>query len=88
MWTGADFFVLTEAEVGEAQFSPGFFSRHRGDQSDPLLLSFLVIVVTSVSGVRQYFFRSEPQLLRSLKRGNQGSAIMLVGRFNGNMGDQ
>jgi len=53
-----------------------------------LLLGFLVIVVTSVSGVRQYFFRSEPQLLRSLKRGNQGSAIMLVGRFNGNMGDQ
>jgi len=80
--------MLTEAEVGEAQFSPGVLFSALGRSYRPLALG--------ISGDYRYFrnrcppvfYRSEPSLLLSLKRVNQGSTIELVGRVKGNMGDQ
>ena len=88
LWTGADFFIFAEAEVGEAQFGLWLFSRHRSDQFDPQFCGLLMVFSTSVSSVRQGFFGRKSELLCALNGGKQGSGIMLSGRLDGDMSDQ
>ncbi len=88
LWTGADLFIVAEAEVGEAQFGLWLFPRHRSDQFDPQFCGLLMVFITSVSGVHQGFFGRKSELLCALNGGKQGSGIMLSGRLDGDMSDQ
>ena len=63
LWTGADFFIFAEAEVGEAQLGLWLFSRHRSDRLDPQFCGLLIVFSASVSGVRQGFFGRKSEFL-------------------------